>query len=116
MPAARATHPARRTDAGTVKLTDRDITGLTLCADQYGAPHYLLATALDVREERLRGILARWRHAGYARVSVMGHRRQTFALPKLSVGAVGLDLPDRLALLGLEHVLGPAGCPVARQG
>jgi NAD(P)-dependent dehydrogenase (short-subunit alcohol dehydrogenase family) len=26
------------------------------------------------------------------------------------------DLPDRLALLGLEHVFGPAGCPVARQG
>jgi AraC-like DNA-binding protein len=27
-----------------------------------------------------------------------------------------LDLPDRLAFLGLEHVLGPAGRPVARQG
>jgi hypothetical protein len=26
------------------------------------------------------------------------------------------DLPDRLALLGLEHVLGPARRPVARQG
>jgi hypothetical protein len=32
MPTARANNPAkpRRTDAGTVKLTDRDITGLTL--------------------------------------------------------------------------------------
>ena len=48
MPAARATDPARRADAGTIKLTDRDITGLTLLADQYGAPVDLLAAALDV--------------------------------------------------------------------
>ena len=27
-----------------------------------------------------------------------------------------LDLPDWLALLGLERVFGTAGCPVARQG
>jgi hypothetical protein len=33
-----------------------------------------------------------------------------------SGGSGMLDLPDRLALLGLEHVFGPAGCPVARQG
>jgi DNA invertase Pin-like site-specific DNA recombinase len=32
----------RRTDAGTVKLTDRDITGLMLCADHYGSPYDLL--------------------------------------------------------------------------
>jgi hypothetical protein len=30
-------------------------------------------------------------------------------------GEARSDLPDRLALLGLEHVLGPAGRPVARQ-
>jgi hypothetical protein len=34
----------------------------------------------------------------------------------LEAGADDLDLPDRLALLGLEHVFGPARCPVARQG
>ena len=73
MPAARTTHPAqRRADAGTVKLTDRDITGLTLVADQYGAPADLLAAALDVKEERLRGILARWRHAGWAQTEALG--------------------------------------------
>jgi hypothetical protein len=36
--------------------------------------------------------------------------------PPGRAGGVRLDLPDRLALLGLEHVLGPAGRPVARQG
>ncbi len=68
MPAARTTGAARprRTNAGTVKITDRDITGLTLCADQYGAPVDLLADALDMRPERLRAILARWQHAGWA--------------------------------------------------
>jgi hypothetical protein len=73
MPAARTTRPARhRADAGTVKLTDRDITGLTLVADQYGAPVDLLAAALGVREERLRGILARWRSAGWAETGMLG--------------------------------------------
>ena len=57
----------RRADAGTVKLTDRDITGLMLCADHYGAPYGILVTALHVRDDRLRGIVARWRHAGTPR-------------------------------------------------
>jgi hypothetical protein len=50
---------ARRADAGTVRLADRDITGLILAAEQYGAPYDLLAAALDVRPDRLRGIVAR---------------------------------------------------------
>ena len=49
----------RRADAGTVELTDRDITGLMLCADHFGAPFDLLAAALCVRADRLRGIMAR---------------------------------------------------------
>ena len=42
-----------------------------------------------------------------ARLAVVAEHREEAAM---------LDLPDRLALLGLEHVFGPAGCPVARQG
>ena len=64
----------RRADAGTVGLTDRDITGLMLCADHYAAPYDLLAAALDVRTDRLRGIVARWRHTGYAEIGHLGHR------------------------------------------
>jgi hypothetical protein len=73
MPATPATtSPARRADAGTIKLTDRDITGLTLLGDQYGAPVDLLAAALNVHEERLRGILSRWRRAGYVATGNLG--------------------------------------------
>jgi hypothetical protein len=63
---------ARRADAGMVRLGSRDVAGLVLCADMYGAPHDLLATYLDVREDRLRGIVARWRHAGYAATGRLG--------------------------------------------
>jgi hypothetical protein len=66
------TAPSRRDDAGTFKITDRDITGLELCAEQYGAPYDLLAVALDVTVDRLRGIVARWRHAGYATTGGLG--------------------------------------------
>jgi hypothetical protein len=30
--------PARRADAGTVRLGSRDVAGLLLCGDMYGAP------------------------------------------------------------------------------
>ena len=38
-----ATRPARRADAGTVRLSQRDIDGLLLCGEQYGAPYDLPA-------------------------------------------------------------------------
>jgi hypothetical protein len=34
--------PARRADAGTVRLSQRDIDGLMLCGEHYGAPYDLL--------------------------------------------------------------------------
>ena len=55
--------PGRRLDAGTVQFTDRDIFGLVLAGDIYGAPYDLLATALGVKAARLRGITCRWRTA-----------------------------------------------------
>ena len=48
--------PARhRADAGRIRLTQRDIDGLVLCAEHGGAPYDLLAAALDVTPARLRG-------------------------------------------------------------
>ena len=52
--------PARRADAGTVRLTGRDVAGLTWCANMYGALYDLLAACLAVREDRLRAITARY--------------------------------------------------------
>jgi hypothetical protein len=63
---------ARRADAGAVRLSGRDVAGLVLCADMYGAPYDLLAAYLGVREDRLRGIVARWRRAGYAATGRLG--------------------------------------------
>jgi hypothetical protein len=46
---------ARRPDAGAVRLGERDVAGLLLCGDMYGAPYDLLAAFLGVRPDRLRG-------------------------------------------------------------
>jgi hypothetical protein len=35
--------PARRADAGTVRLSQRDIDGLLLCGEHYGTPYDLPA-------------------------------------------------------------------------
>ena len=58
--------PARRSDAGQIRLTNRDITGLELMAQMYAAPYDLLAAGLGATEDRFRGIVARWRQAGLA--------------------------------------------------
>jgi len=64
--------PARRADAGAVRLSRRDIDGLLLCGEHYGAPYDLAAAALRVQPERLPAIVARWRRAGYAEGSGRG--------------------------------------------
>jgi len=43
-----------------------------LCGEMYGAPYDLLAAYLEVRPDRLRGIAARWRAAGYAQTGRLG--------------------------------------------
>jgi len=48
-----------RADAGKVRLSQRDIDGLLLCGEHYGAPLDLLAATLRVSEERLPAITAR---------------------------------------------------------
>jgi hypothetical protein len=63
---------ARRADAGVIRLSGRDVAGLVLCAEMYGAPYDLLAASLGVRDDRLRAIVARWRHAGHAATGRIG--------------------------------------------
>jgi hypothetical protein len=61
-----------RSDAGVVRFGQRDIDGLILCAEHYGAPYDLLAVALGAQPARLRAITARWRRSGYAATGRLG--------------------------------------------
>ena len=63
---------ARRADAGSVRLSDRDVAGLLLAGGMYGSAYDLLASFLRVRPDRLRGIVARWRRAGYVQSGRLG--------------------------------------------
>ena len=58
--------PARRSDARQIRLQPRDVNGLVTLADMYAAPYDLLAMRLSVTDDRMRGIVARWRDAGLA--------------------------------------------------
>jgi len=95
----------RRADAGTVKLTDRDITGLMLCADHYAAPYDLLAAALNARTDRLRGIVARWRHTGYAETGTLATGPPWCWLTMAGMKATGLSYPATHPALGrIAHI------------
>ena len=95
----------RRADAGTVRLSGRDITGLMLCADHYGAPHDLLAAVLHVRPDRLRGITARWRHAGYVETGTLGPGPAWCWLTPAGMKTTGLAYPATRPALGrLAHI------------
>src|ERR1700689_4601359 len=100
-----AARPARRADAGTVRLSQRDIDGLLLCGEHYGAPADLLAAALRVEEARLPGITARWRRAGYAATGRLGPGPAWCWLTRDGMTATGLDYPARRPSLGrLAHI------------
>jgi hypothetical protein len=93
---------APRSDAGTVRLTARDVTGLVLCGDMHGAPYDLLAQHLDVTEDRLRAIVARWRHAGLADTGRLGPGPAWCWLTRPGLAAAGMSYavsPPSLARL-----------------
>jgi hypothetical protein len=95
----------RRSDAGDIRLTGRDVAGLLLCGEMYGAPYDLLAAALAVREVRLRGIVARWRHAGLAATGRLGPGPAWCWLTRAGLTATGLRYaPARPALARLAHI------------
>jgi hypothetical protein len=96
---------ARRSDAGSVRLSGRDVAGLLLCAEHYAAPYDLLAAALAVRPARLRGIVARWRAAGYAQTGTLGPGPAWCWLTSAGMAACGLAYPARPpALARLAHI------------
>ena len=96
---------ARRADAGTVRLGVRDVAGLVLAGDMYGAPYDLLAAYLDVRPDRLRGIVARWRAAGYVATGRLGARPPWCWLTRTGLAVTGQPYTQaRPAAARLAHL------------
>jgi hypothetical protein len=101
-PAARL---ARRADAGTIRLSQRDIDGLLLVGEHTGAPYDLLARALRLDQDRLPPILARWRRAGYAATGRLGPGPVWCWLTRDGMTATGLGFPAaQPALSRLAHL------------
>ena len=95
----------RRSDYGVVRLGQRDIDGLILCAEHYGAPYDLLAAALGAQPARLRGITARWRRAGYAATGRLGPGPAWCWLTPAGMTAAGFGYPaTRPSLARLAHI------------
>jgi hypothetical protein len=121
---AAVARPARRADAGTVRLSQRDIDGLLLCGEHYGAPLNLLAVALRVQPDRLPAITARGRRAGYAATGRLGPGPGWCWLTRDGMAATGLGFPATRPALGrLAHLravlaarLWLAASPVWQQG
>jgi hypothetical protein len=94
--------PVRRR---TLRVSDRDIAGLVLCGEMYGAPYDLLAVCLDVRPDRLGGIVARWRDAGYAETGRLGPGPAWCWLTRAGLATTGLRFaPGRPSLGRLAHL------------
>jgi hypothetical protein len=97
--------PAQRADAGTVRLSQRDIDGLLLCGEHYGAPYDLLAAALAVPPGRLPTLTARWRRTGYAATGRLGPGPAWCWLTRDGMTATGLGFPATRPALGrLAHI------------
>jgi hypothetical protein len=97
--------PARRADAGAVRVSQRDIDGLLLCGEHYGAPYDLLAIALGVQPDRVPAIVARWRRAGYAATGRLGPGPGWCWLTRAGMTGAGLGFPaSRPALGRLAHI------------
>ena len=97
--------PARRVDAGAIRLSQRDINGLLLCGEHYGAPYDLLAAALRVAPDRLPAIVARRRRTRYAATGRLGPGPGWGRLTRAGMTAAGLGFPaTRPALARLAHI------------
>jgi hypothetical protein len=101
-----AAAPARRrSDAGRVRLQQRDLDGLLLLAEHYAAPYDLLGQALGVPPARVRAVTARWRAAGYAVTGVLGPGPAWCWLTPAGMTAAGHAWPARPPSLSrLAHV------------
>ena len=86
-----------------MRLGQRDIDGLILCAEHYGAPYDLLAAALGAQPARLRAITSAVAAGRVRRHRAAGTR------PRLVLAHPGRDERGRVRLPGRAAVAGPAG-------
>jgi hypothetical protein len=114
---SQGTLAARRADAGSIRLGARDVAGLVLCAEMYGAPYDLLAAYLNVRVDRVRGIVARWRHAGYAATGRLGAGPAWCWLTPEGLAVTGQHYtPARPAAARLAHLRAVLAVRLALEG
>src|ERR1700733_5038991 len=94
-----------RSDAGMLRLTQRDIDGLVLCGEHYGAPFDLLGAALGVSRVGLPQVVKRWRNFGYATNGRLGPGPAWCWLTREGMTAAGLRYsPVRPALSRIAHI------------
>jgi hypothetical protein len=104
-PASSLAAGRRRADVGAVRLSQRDIDGLLLAGEHYGAPLDLLAAGLGVQADRMPAIAARWRRTGYAATGRLGPGPAWCWLTRDGMAATGLGFPTvRPALGRLAHI------------
>ena len=95
----------RRSDAGVLRITQRDIDGFVLCAEHYGAPYDLLRLALRTSEPGAKSLVYRWRRAGYVATGRLGPGPWWCWLTKEGMAATGLKYPTGRPALGrLAHI------------
>ena len=105
IPPVTPARPARRADAGSIRLSQRDIDGLLLAGEHYGVPLDLLAAALRTGQDRMAAITARWRRAGYAATGRLGPTPAWCWLTRDGMTATGLGYPATRPSLGrLAHI------------
>src|ERR1035438_9800881 len=92
----------RRARGAAVRLSQRDIDGLLLTGEHYGAPYDLLAAALRVQPDRLPAIVARWRRAGYAATGRLGPGPGWCWLTRAGMTETGLGVPAARPALGRQ--------------
>jgi hypothetical protein len=90
----------RRAHADAIRLSQRDIDGLLLAGEQYGAPLDLLAAGLGVQADRMPAIAARWRRVGYAATGRLGPGPAWCWLTRDGMTATGLGFPTVRPALG----------------
>jgi hypothetical protein len=95
----------RRYGAGMLRLSQRDIDGLLLCGEHYGAPYDLLGMALGTSQVALFQVVKRWRDLGYAASGRLGPGPAWCWLTREGMTETGLRFSAARPSLGrLAHI------------